>query len=85
MISPLGTSLDETWQGLLASKSGIGPIDSFDTEGYPVRFGGAVPEFDMNEYLSAKEARRMDGFIQFGYFDFMCLDCLLDSGNKVRY
>ena len=66
MITPLGSDMETSWQGLLQGKSGIGPITVFDTEGYPVRFGGAVPEFDLGEYLEAKEARRMDGFIQFG-------------------
>lgn len=66
MITPLGASMASTWEGILAGRSGIGPISSFDTEGYPVRFGGAVPEFDISEYLSPKEARRMDGFIQYG-------------------
>jgi 3-oxoacyl-[acyl-carrier-protein] synthase II len=58
--------MESSWEGILAGKSGISPISTFDTEGYPVRFGGAVPEFDMDEYVPKKEARRMDGFIQFG-------------------
>ncbi|MBD3647125.1 MAG: beta-ketoacyl-ACP synthase II, partial [Pseudomonadales bacterium] len=60
MISPLGATMESTWEGILAGRSGIKPIESFDTEGYPVRFGGAVPDFDMSEYLSPKDARRMD-------------------------
>lgn len=66
MITPLGSTMESSWEGMLAGKSGISPIASFDTEGYPVRFGGAVPEFDIGEYIPPKEARRMDGFIQFG-------------------
>ena len=81
MLSPLGASLDTSWEGLIAGKSGIGPIRSFDTEGYPVRFGGAVPAFDMDEYLSPKEARRMDGFIQFGMV--AGIQALKDSGLEV--
>ncbi|MBL4680067.1 MAG: beta-ketoacyl-ACP synthase II [Pseudomonadales bacterium] len=81
MISPLGASVDASWEGLLAGKSGIGPIKSFDTEGYNVRFGGAVPEFDMNEYISKKDARRMDGFIQFGLVTG--IQAMLDSGLAV--
>ena len=81
MISPLGASMESTWEGLVASKSGIRTIQSFDTEGYPVRIGGAVPEFDMGEYLSPKEARRMDGFIQFGMVSG--IQAMRDSGLEV--
>jgi 3-oxoacyl-[acyl-carrier-protein] synthase II len=81
MLSPLGASLEESWQGLIAGKSGIGPIESFDTEGFPVRFGGAVPEFDLEQYISKKEARRMDGFIQFGLVSGM--QAMQDAGLEV--
>lgn len=66
MLSPLGASLRSSWDGIVAGKSGIGPITSFDVTQYPVRFGGAVPDFDLDEYLAPKDARRMDGFIQYG-------------------
>ena len=66
MLSPLGASVETSWEGLTAGRSGIGPITAFDADSYPVRFGGAVPDFDMSSYLPAKEARRMDGFIQWG-------------------
>ena len=66
MLSPLGASVDTSWEGLTAGRSGIAPITAFDADSYPVRFGGAVPEIDMSSYLPVKEARRMDGFIQWG-------------------
>ncbi len=66
MITPLGSTLKDSWEGLLAGRSGISPITTFDAQAFPVRFGGSVPEFDITDYLGAKEARRMDGFIQFG-------------------
>ena len=66
MLSPLGASVETSWEGLTAARSGIAPIAAFDADSFPVRFGGAVPEFDMSSYLPAKEARRMDGFIQWG-------------------
>jgi 3-oxoacyl-[acyl-carrier-protein] synthase II len=81
MITPLGASLESSWDGLLAARSGITPITSFDTEGYPVRFGGAVPEFDISEYVPAKEARRMDGFIQYGLVTGV--QAMRDSGLEV--
>lgn len=81
MITPLGADMESSWEGLLAGRSGIRAIDSFETEGFPVRFGGAVPEFDISEYLNAKEARRMDGFIQFGLVTGV--QAMRDSGIEV--
>lgn len=81
MISPLGADMETSWQGMLAGKSGIGPISAFDASEYPVRFGGAVPEFDIAEYIPAKEARRMDGFIQFGLVTG--IQAMRDSGLEV--
>lgn len=81
MITPLGSTLKDSWEGLLAGKSGISPITTFDTESFPVRFGGSVPEFDITDYLPAKEARRMDGFIQFGLV--AGIQAMQDSGLEV--
>lgn len=66
MVTPLGVNLQESWRRMLEGESGIRPISSFDTEGYPVTIGGSVPEFDISDYIPPKEARRMDGFIQLG-------------------
>jgi len=81
MLTPLGVDLESSWQGLTAGKSGIAPITSFDTTDYPVRFGGHVPDFDISEYLPPKEARRMDGFIQFGLV--AGIQAMRDSGLEV--
>lgn len=81
MMTPLASTMEGSWKELLAGKSGIGPITSFDTEGYSVRFAGAVPEFDLSEYIPPKEARRMDGFIQFGVVTGA--QALKDSGIEV--
>lgn len=81
MITPLGSSLQTSWEGMLAGKSGIGPITSFDISEYPVRFGGTVPEFDIADYIPPKEARRMDGFIQFGLVTG--IQAMADSGLEV--
>jgi len=81
MISPLGDSMATSWEGILAGKSGIRPISAFDATGYPVRFGGSVPEFDLNEYIPPKDARRMDGFIQFGMVTGV--QAMRDSGLEV--
>jgi 3-oxoacyl-[acyl-carrier-protein] synthase II len=66
MLSPLGASVESSWARMLEGKSGIGPITAFDASAYPVSFGGAVPDFAIDDYLPLKEARRMDGFIQWG-------------------
>jgi 3-oxoacyl-[acyl-carrier-protein] synthase II len=66
MLSPLGVNVGQSWQNLLAGKSGIRTIDHFDVEAYPTRFAGLVPAFDMEPYLSPKDARKMDDFIQYG-------------------
>ena len=81
MLTPLGVDLESSWQGLTAGTSGIAPIQSFDTTDYPVRFGGHVPEFDISEYLPPKEARRMDGFMQFGLV--AGVQAMRDSGLEV--
>ncbi len=81
MLTPLGVDLESSWQGLTAGKSGIAPITSFDTTDYSVRFGGHVPEFDISEYLPSKEARRMDGFMQFGLV--AGIQAMRDSGLEV--
>lgn len=81
MVSPLGASVEESWQRMLNGESGIDEIRSFDASDYPVRFGGAVPEFDIGEYIPPKEARRMDGFIQFGLVTGV--QAMRDSGLEV--
>jgi len=66
MLSPLGTDVESTWAGIVAGRSGIRMIEHFDTEKFPTKFAGLVPEFDMDQYLQAKEARKMDVFVQYG-------------------
>ncbi len=66
MLSPLGTDVPSTWQGILAGRSGIGPIEHTDLSAYSTRFGGSVKGFEVEQYLSAKEARKLDLFIQYG-------------------
>ncbi len=66
MISPLGNSVADSWAGALAGKCGIGRITRFDTTGFPCTIAGNVIDFDVTKYLPAKDARRMDLFMQFG-------------------
>ena len=64
-ITPLGLSVDETWQGLLAGRSGIDHISRFDTSELRTTFAGEVRNFDPQTYMDRKEARRMDPYIQY--------------------
>ena len=66
MLSPLGVDVPSSWQGVLAGRSGIGLIEHVDLSAHGTRFGGSVKGFDVEPYLSAKEARKLDLFIQYG-------------------
>jgi 3-oxoacyl-[acyl-carrier-protein] synthase II len=64
-VSPVGLSAEESWQAVLAGRSGVAPLTLFDTTGYDVHFGAEVKGFDPLRYADRKEARRMDRFTQF--------------------
>src|SRR5689334_4580427 len=64
-VTPLGLSVEETWQGLIAGRSGIAHIKNFDTTGLQTTFAGEVKEFDPTKYMDRKEIRRVDPYIQF--------------------
>ncbi len=66
MLSPVGLSVKESWENILAGKSGIAPITHFDTTGFSTTFGGSVKGFDVSDYLSPKDAKKMDPFIHYG-------------------
>ena len=66
IVSPVGNQVETAWQNLLAGKSGIRLIDAFDTTDLSVKFAGLVSDFDVSPYLSVKEARKCDQFIQYG-------------------
>src|SRR5436309_9001512 len=66
LVTPLGIGNEPTWQGVLAGKSGIGPITRFDAKELPSRIAGEVKHFDPGKFMDKKEARRNDLFIQFG-------------------
>ena len=66
MISPIGHTVEESWQAAVAGRSGIGLNESFDTTDYPVKICGSVRDFDISTFMNPKEARRIDEFIQLG-------------------
>jgi 3-oxoacyl-[acyl-carrier-protein] synthase II len=65
-VSPVGNTVAEAWSNLLAGQSGIGPITRFDASAMSCRIVGEVKNFDLESYISAKEARTMDKFIHYG-------------------
>ena len=66
IVSPVGNTVDEAWANVLAGRSGITRITRFDASAFASQIAGEVKGFDVGEYLSAKEARRMDTFIHYG-------------------
>ena len=81
MLSPVGNTVESTWNSLLAGQSGINLIDHFDTSSYATRFAGTVKDFNCDEIISRKEQRKMDMFIQYGVV--AGVQALQDSGITV--
>ncbi len=72
LVTPLGNGAETSWENLINSKSGIRRIESFDTEAYPSKIAGIVPQgndegqFNCEDYISPKERRKVDDFILYG-------------------
>jgi len=66
IVSPVGLDVPSAWENILAGKSGIRPITHMDIEPFSVRFGGPIYDFDITEYISRKDARKMNPFIHYG-------------------
>ncbi|BAW80413.1 3-oxoacyl-ACP synthase [Candidatus Nitrosoglobus terrae] len=81
-VCPMGLSVEEAWANILAGKSGIEPITHFDVSKFSVRFGGAVKEFQVEDYLPLKDARKMDLFIQYGIA--AAKQAIEDSGLEIN-
>ncbi len=81
MVSPLGHNVSESWTAVLAGKSGAAPITSFDASGFATQFSASVKNFDLSPYLSEKEARKVDPFIQYGMA--AGIQAVEDSGLQV--
>ncbi|MEW6646917.1 MAG: beta-ketoacyl-ACP synthase II [Pseudomonadota bacterium] len=81
MVSPVGLSVKESWENILAGKSGIAPITHFDTSAFTTHFGGSVKGFNAENYLSPKEAKKMDPFIHYGIA--AAKEAIADSGLTV--
>jgi 3-oxoacyl-[acyl-carrier-protein] synthase II len=66
LVTPVGLNVETSWGNILAGKSGIQPITHFDVSGFTTRFGGPIYGFDPTEYVSEKDAKKMDKFIHYG-------------------
>ncbi|MGZ4959898.1 MAG: beta-ketoacyl-ACP synthase II [Methylomonas sp.] len=65
-VTPLANNVADTWEGIVNGKSGIGPIDSFDISSFATTFGGVIRNLNIGDYISEKDAKRMDGFVHYG-------------------
>lgn len=81
MLSPVGNTVESSWKALLAGQSGIVNIEHFDTTNFSTRFAGLVKDFNCEEYMSKKDARKMDLFIQYGIA--AGIQALDDSGLQI--
>lgn len=65
LVTPLGTGVTKTWDGLCAGLSGIGPITRFDTEDYQVKIAAEVKDFNPEDFIDRKTAKHLDLFVQY--------------------
>ncbi len=81
IVSPVGNTVQESWDNIVAGRNGIGAITRFDASNFKSRIAGEVKGFDVASYLAPKEARRMDVFIHYGMA--AGIQAIRDSGLEV--
>lgn len=81
IISPVGLSVNESWDNIVAGNSGICPITSFDVSNFPSRFGGTIKNFEVKDYIAPKDIKKMDPFIHYGIA--ASIQAVEDSGLEV--
>lgn len=81
MVCPVGNTVAEAWEAILAGRSGIANIEHFDVEPFSTRFAGNVRGLDIEQFLPGKDARKMDTFIQYGMV--AGIQAMEDSGFAV--
>ncbi|MBI5286610.1 MAG: beta-ketoacyl-ACP synthase II, partial [Deltaproteobacteria bacterium] len=82
VISPLGTGVEKTWDGILKGKSGIRRITRFDPTNFPVQIAGEVPDFNPEAFIEKKEIKKMDLFIQYALAS--SLMAVKDAGLEIN-
>lgn len=78
IVSPVGSTIDSAWGAICNGRSGIDIVNAFDVSQMKTRIGGEVIDFDVSDYLSPREAKRLDEFVHYGYA--AAVDALKDSG-----
>jgi 3-oxoacyl-[acyl-carrier-protein] synthase II len=81
IVSPVGNDVKSAWSAILSGRSGIAPTARFETTNFPTHFGGEIRQLDLEPYMSPKDARRMDAFMQYGVVAGM--QAMRDSGLEV--
>jgi len=81
MVTPLGLNVKDTWEAILAGKSGVGPVELFDVSNFACKFSAVVKNFNPETYMTSKDARKMDTFIQYGMA--AAIQAIGDSGLEV--
>jgi len=81
IVSPVGNDVASAWDSILNGRSGIANVARFDTTGFPTHFGGEIRNLNLEPYMSPKDARRMDAFMQYGVVAGM--QAMRDSGLTV--
>jgi 3-oxoacyl-[acyl-carrier-protein] synthase II len=81
IVSPVGNDVASAWASILAGRSGIAAVTRFDTTNFSTHFGGEIRGLDLDPYMSVKDARRMDAFMQYGVVAGM--QAMRDSGLAV--
>ncbi|HCJ50800.1 MAG: beta-ketoacyl-ACP synthase II [Gallionella sp.] len=81
-VTPVGVGVEATWRNIVAGKSGIGRITRFDPSAFACQVAGEVKDFDVTQYIPAKDARRMDRFVHLGLA--AGIEAFKDSGLEIN-
>jgi 3-oxoacyl-[acyl-carrier-protein] synthase II len=81
ILSPLGNDLASSWDGVIAGRSGIGPITHFDASAFPTRISGEVRDFDASKWIAPKDVKKMDPFVHYGVAASMM--AIQDAGLEI--
>jgi len=89
LVTPLGNTVSETWNNIVAGKSGISRITHFDTTAFPVQIGGSIRNFNVEDYIPKKDVKKMDPFIHYGMAAglqaFQDSGLIVTEGNAYRF
>jgi 3-oxoacyl-[acyl-carrier-protein] synthase II len=82
ILSPVGNSVSAAWNNVCEGRSGIRRLEDFDVSGFATQIAGTIEDFDITDYISLRDARRMDIFMHYGIAS--CVDALKDSGLEIN-